>query len=304
MKKILIGGGTGLIGQRLVELIDHKQYELAILSRRKRADDKVNYLVWNPSAGTMDLEGYKPDIVINLTGAGIADKLWTKKRKEELISSRVKSTALLQQAIENKEINPDVFFSASAVGYYGNRGEEKLTEKSSAGDKDSFLVHCCKLWEDAVDKITPLVPRVIKFRIGIVLSTKGGALEKILLPMNFGIAGYFGSGKQYYSWIHIDDVCRSIIHLIEDKNAAGIYNGVGPSPMPLKQMTVGIKEGLQKWALVLPVPAFLLKLVMGEMSTMLLNSTRVIPNRLIAEGYEYSFPKIETAVADLKVHQK
>ncbi len=304
MKKILIGGGTGLIGQRLLELIDHKEFEVAILSRKKRQDDKVNYLVWDLDTGTMDLEGFQPDIVINLTGAGIADKLWTKKRKEILISSRVKSTALLEKAIVNKDISPEVFLSASAVGYYGNRGEEKLTEESKSGDEASFLVYCCQMWEAAVDKIKPLTSRIIKLRIGIVLSTKGGALEKILLPMNFGIAGYFGNGKQYYPWIHIDDVCGSILHLVQDKEANGIYNGVSPQPMPLKEMTVGIKKGIKKWALVLPVPAFVLKLVMGEMSSMLLNSTRAIPKRLMKEGYQYKFTDIENAVADLKEHRK
>jgi len=299
MKKILIGGGTGLVGSNLKRQLEEKGHEVFILSRSNKNNDP-HIITWNLSAQEMDLGGLQPDIVINLTGAGIADKPWTKQRKKILIDSRVDSTAVFQKYIENSLIKPEVYLSASAVGIYGDRGDEELDENAAEGNADSFLVHCCQLWEEAVNKLTGIVDRVLILRIGLVLSNQGGALEKMVLPVKMGGAAYFGNGNQYYPWIHIDDLSRSIIHLIEDERSSGIYNGVGPKPQSMKTFMKVLKKHFRSWALSMPVPSFFLKVAMGEMSKILLNSNRVIPKRLIESGFSFKFNTLDEAINNLK----
>jgi len=296
--KILIGGGSGLVGSRLLARLDRSKFEVRVLTRS--LENKSNeFLAWNLSSGKIDLQGYSPDIVINLAGAGVADRLWTKRRKEEIISSRVKSNALLVQEVLNGGIQPKVFMTASAIGIYGDRGEEKLTIESPLGDPNRFMVKCCSLWEQSIDPLQGKVDRILKLRIGLVLSSQGGALPKILLPMNFGLAPYFGNGKQYYPWIHIDDLVSQIIHLTVQSSASGIFNGVANDPSTLKEFTRQTKSIKRKWALMFPIPAFALKLFMGQMSNVLLNSSRVYPSRLIEDGFQFKFTNIKQAISDI-----
>jgi len=300
MKKILIGGGSGLVGTRLAEMLEQNGYEVYILTRKKKPSRKYKQIVWDPMNNQIDLEGLYPDVVVNLTGAGIADKLWTNKRKKEIIDSRVKSTLLFEKLIEAKKMKPKCFISASAIGIYGDRGDEILTESSPAGNEAEFMVDCCKQWESAVDLLNQHIDRTIKLRIGVVVSTKGGALGKLSLSAKMGAAGYFGNGKQFMPWIHIDDLCKIIIRGIEEESMKGVYNAVSPNPITAKSFMHQLKSVYRKWALVLPIPGIFIKTAMGEMSKMMLNSNRVVPKRLIDSGFVFDFEELPKAISDVE----
>lgn len=301
MQKILIGGGTGLVGSNLKKHLEDLGHEVFILSRRNDESSK-HIVTWDLKAQEMSLKGLAPDVIINLTGAGIADKRWTDERKKVLISSRVDSTTIFEKYIQAGELNPKLYISASAVGIYGDRGEEILTETSGIGNSDSFLVDCCEQWEMAAKKIENLVDRLAIIRIGLVLSNQGGALEKMQTPVKLGGAAYFGDGKQYYPWIHIDDLSRSVIHIMNNKSCKGVYNGVGPKPVSMKVFMNVLKKQIRSWALSFPVPGFFLKTAMGEMSRILLNSNRVIPKRLTDSNFKFNFNTLEEAISDLKTN--
>jgi len=300
-KSIVITGGTGLIGSRIAEMLDQKKYELRIYTRSPRkAHDNVSYYRWDPIAGEMDLEGLKGcNHIISLAGAGIADKRWSEARKKIIIDSRVMSNQLIDSSLLKLNHRPDSIVAGSAIGFYGNRAEEILDESAPAGGKE-FLTESTTQWEQALSHLQKHTDRFSLIRIGIVLSTKGGALEKMMIPLRFGISGYFGNGKQYYSWIHIDDICQMLINGIENENWVGVYNGTAPEPLQLKDMAKQIKNMFSPLAIAAPVPAFLLKLFMGEMTSMLTNSTRVIPQKAVNENFEFSFTDVKKAVLDLK----
>ena len=291
---ILIAGGSGLIGSRLTQLLTEAGYRVHILSRKQRpSSEQVHYFQWDFATMTIDTAAVEVDYIINLTGAGIADARWTNSRKKVLVSSRVKAAELIKQGLTESAHKPKAYISASAVGYYGDRGSEVLTERSAAGQ--GFMADCCVAWEDAATTMTPLVDRLVINRIGIVLSKLGGALPKIM--MTRPVFSYFGDGKQYYPWIHIDDVCRIFMDSITDSNRSGIYNAVSPTPLTNKQFTSDIKAELG--GVVVPAPVFALRLALGEMANVVLNSNNVIPERLTASGQKWQYPDLGAAVADL-----
>jgi len=294
---ILIAGGTGLVGSRLLEMIDYTKYSVNILSRKKKKDtENINYFTWDFDKMEIEDGAVQADYIINFTGAGIADSRWTNARKKLLISSRVDSAKLIKKGLENTEHRPKAYISASAIGYYGDRGSEKLTEDSPVGE--GFMAECCKIWEDSALELDHLVDRLIINRIGIVLSTKGGALPKILMTKAVGVYNYFGSGSQYYSWIHIDDLCRMFLKNISEDYMSGIYNAVAPKPLTNKEFTIEIKEALGGIA-ALPIPKFGLRLLLGEMADVVLNSNRVYPNRLEENNFHYDNSDLGLAVKDL-----
>lgn len=304
-KTIVITGGTGLIGKRLSELIPQEKYDLRILTRSKRsAHDNISYFSWDPINGEIDDSVFSDvDYVITLAGAGIADKRWTEKRKRLIIDSRVKGNELVRTTLAKLNNRPEAIISASAIGFYGDRADEVLTESSDAGGSE-FLTESTLAWEDSIQRLSESTDRLSLIRIGIVLSTKGGALEKMLLPLNFGISGYFGNGKQYYSWIHIDDICNMFIEAIEDQSWEGTYNGVSPNPLPLKKFAEAIKTSKLPIGIAAPVPKGLLQLAMGEMTKMLTNSTRVVPKHALSQGFEFQYTDLKTAVTDLIENKK
>lgn len=294
---ILIAGGTGLVGSRLLEMIDYTKYTVHILSRKKKTDtENVNYFTWDLNKMEIEEGALNADYIINFTGAGIADARWTAARKKLLISSRVDSARLIKQGLEKSTHRPKAYISASAVGFYGDRGSEKLTEDSPVGD--GFMAECCQLWEGSAQELKPLVDRLVINRIGIVLSTRGGALPKILMTKSVGVYNYFGSGSQYYSWVHIDDLCRMFLSGIADSSMSGTYNTVSPKPLTNKDFTVEIKDALGGIA-ALPAPKFGLRLLLGEMANVVLNSNRVYPNRLEDIKFHYDHSDLGLAVKDL-----
>ncbi len=294
---ILIAGGTGLVGKRLLEMIDYSKYTVNILSRKKKEDTQnVNYFTWDLNKMEIEEGAVQADYIINFTGAGIADARWTNARKKLLISSRVKSAGLIKKGLEQSGYKPKAYISASAIGYYGDRGSEKLTETSLVGK--GFMADCCKRWEDSAQELYEHVDRLVINRIGIVLSTNGGALPKILMTKAVGVYNYFGSGSQYYSWIHIDDLCRLFLRNIIDDSMSGVYNAVAPKPITNKEFTIGIKDSLGG-IVALPAPKFGLRLLLGEMADVVLNSNRVYPERLVDGNFHYDYSDLGLAVKDL-----
>jgi len=299
MATILIAGGTGLIGKETTALLLQNNHQVRHLSRSPKADAKVPSYAWDISKMYIDpaaLEGV--DYVINMAGAGIADQRWTDARKKAIIDSRVQGNLLFKQYIEEGKLKLKKFISSAAIGIYGDRGEEILTEKSDAGT-DGFLVKSCTLWEDSVREIGEKNVPVAYVRIGIVMSTEGGALAKMLLPAKVGLGSYFGDGSQIYSWIHIRDIARIFVWLVEQPSAVGVYNGTAPYPVSNKHLTEVMMEVKKGPGISAPVPSFVLGLMLGEMKEAVLTGSHVMPKRLEEEGFSFDFRKIDTAMKDL-----
>lgn len=295
MGKVIITGGTGLVGRRLSQLLEDKGYSVNILCRNPV---KLNEFKWDLDKFSIDSSVFEnASAIMHLAGAGVADKRWTDTRKKEIIESRTKSTALLQQYLSKRNHNITRFISASAVGYYGDRGNERLTETSTAGT--GFLADVCVRWEDAVAQISDLDISVSKIRIGIVLSKDGGALPKLDLPIKFGIGAYIGNGKQFVPWIHIDDLCSMFIHLLENYNLHGTFNGCAPDIKTNKEMSKTIAQVLNKPFIPAPAPALVLKTIMGEMSTMLLMSNNCSADKILSTGFQFNYPTLVEALEQI-----
>ncbi|MCO6478743.1 MAG: TIGR01777 family oxidoreductase [Phaeodactylibacter sp.] len=298
MSTILIAGGSGMIGGRLSQMLREEGHEVLHLSRRSRPDADFPSYKWDVGEFSIDDEAVlRADYVINLAGAGIADSPWTKSRKQLIIDSRVDGARLLLSSFTRLGRFPKAYLSSAAIGYYGDRGDEWLDESAPPGN--GFLSKSCNAWEGAIREVAGAGVRTVGLRAGIVLSTRGGALEKILMPFKAGLGTYFGDGSQWYSWIHIDDLCRMYIKAMQDEDMQGFYNGVAPNPVTNKELAEAIKEARGKPALVAPVPAFALRLAMGEMADTILDSTRVSSEKIEQAGFEFSFPVLDEALRDL-----
>ena len=305
MSAILITGGTGLLGSALTKMLREKGHKITVLTRTKKSsqDNGINYALWNVDEQTIDAAAVaSADYIIHLAGAGVADKRWTKERKKEIVDSRTQSSALLVKALQSPN-HVRAVISASAIGWYGadeNRPPKKkfFTEEMRA-DK-AFLGETCRLWEQSIDPVKEEGKRLVKLRIGIVLSNGGGALPEFKKPVKFGIAGVLGSGKQVISWIHIEDVCRMFIHAIENDNMDGVYNSVAPAPVRNKELAILLAEKMKgNFFVHMHIPAFVLKTMMGEMSVEVLKSTTVSAEKIRTAGFTFLYPDIESALTNL-----
>ena len=293
-KVILLAGGSGLIGARLAAMLRMRQYNVRLLTRSPRREGDFK---WDPMHGELDesaLQGV--DYVVNLAGAGIADKRWTPNRKREIIESSVQAAKMLVDAFGRSSQNPKAYISASAIGYYGNAGERIMNE-SDAPVEDGFMVDCCQKWEQAADGIAALGIRTVKLRIGVVLAKEGGALAEIIKPLHFGLGAYFGDGKAWWSWIHRDDVCSMMIWAIENPEIAGVYNAVAPMPVRGKEMLQATAAAMQQPAIFLPVPSIALRVVLGKMSAVVLNSNRISAEKIVQAGFQFQYPDLKGALA-------
>jgi len=296
-KNILLTGGTGLIGSRLTEQLLEKGYRVSHLSRSAGTDARVATFLWDVDKGEIDERCIDAvDIIVHLAGAGIADKRWTDKRKKEMIDSRSKSIALVYSLLKRKKHKVNAVISAAAIGYYGDRGDELMTEDSPPFD--GFLATCCIAWEKAVDEGQDIGLRIVKFRTGVVLD-KSGALAKMATPIKFYAGSPIGSGKQWVSWIHWRDVVDMYLFAIENESLTGVYNMVAPKPVDNKKLTQAIAKQLHKPLWLPNVPAFFLKLVMGEMSFIVLASTKVSAQKIEAAGFKFKFPVVEAALKEI-----
>ena len=297
-KKILITGGSGNVGRHLSQLLLRKGYEVVHLSRSKGKNPKIKTFLWDIENQKIDADCIKGvDVIVHLAGAGIADGRWTPKRKKLLIESRTISIQLVYDLLKKYPHQVNSVISAGASGFYSERGEEWQTENSAPNT--DFLAECSLLWEQAVDEALLLGLRVVKFRTGIVLDLKEGALPKMTMPIKLGIGAPLGSGKQYVSWIHIHDVAMMYLKGIEDESLQGAYNMSTPNPLTNTELTKSIAKTLKKPLWLPNIPSFLLKLIFGKMSAVVLGSTRMDVQKIIATGFKFRYPDIESALKEI-----
>ncbi len=295
-RRILVAGSSGMIGTQLVAFLDTGGHDVWRLVRRPLRDGQ-NELFWDPESGILEseiLEGF--DAIIHLGGEGIGDKRWSTKRRRAIRDSRVSSTDLLSEKISKLSKKPEVFILASAIGWYGDRGEEEVDEDSIQGS--GFLPEVCSDWESAASKVEEAGIRTVYLRSGIVLSATGGALGKMLLPFKLGAGGPMGGGKQWMSWISLDDEIYAIHHLLMSPISSGPYNLSAPEPARQKDFASVLGRVLRRPAIA-PIPRFAIKAIFGQMGVSLtLESQRVMPKRLIGEGFEFIHSDLEHALRD------
>lgn len=300
-KTVLISGGNGTIGRRLSEALLQKGYAVHILSRKAHpsTNDRIKPFVWNVDRNELDERCFEGvDTLIHLAGEGIVDKPWTKARKKAIIESRTKSIQLLYSRLKNsKNTSLKTVLSAAAVGYYSDRGDEILDENSPAGK--GFLAESCRMWEQAIDEGSALGLRIVKFRTGIVLDTAGGALGPLAFPVKYGLGSALGSGKQWISWIHWEDVVNMYVFALENEQIKGIYNMAAPAPATNIDFTKALAKQFKKPLWLPAVPSFVLKLLLGERSATILGSTRVSVNNIQTAGFRFRFATLASALKNL-----
>ncbi len=298
--RVVVAGGTGFIGARLVRRLVEKKHDVVVLTR----DASRTYVEIHPSARVLSwAEGtteWKAAVdgagaLVNLAGATIATR-WTAKAKERIVASRVRATAALRDAVAAAKEKPSVLVNASAVGFYGPHGDETLTEESAAGS--DFLATTCLAWESAAKEHEGLGLRVVRLRTGLVLGTDGGALPKIVLPFRFLAGGRLGNGSQWMSWIHVDDLVALYLFALENAAVAGAVNGTAPNPMTNREFTKTLGRVLHRPSAI-PAPNIALRTLLGEMSTLLLDGQRVTPKRALESGFRFRFESLEGALRDL-----
>ena len=293
--KVLITGSSGLVGSALTDFfVANGDEVIRLLRRSARADSPV----WDPENGEIDLAGVRDiSAVVHLAGDNLGEGRWNDRKKNSILNSRVKGTQLLSEFFAATEHKPNVIVSASAVGYYGNRGEERVDESSEPGK--GFLADVCRQWEEATASAVDVGIRVANLRLGLILSAEGGALKKMLLPFRIGLGGVIGSGKQYMSWVSIDDVIGTIQHIIANEAVRGPVNLVSPNSVSNREFTKTLGQVLNR-PTIFPMPAFAARIAFGEMTDeLLLSSTRVIPKKLMDSGYEFRHPELGGAFEHL-----
>ena len=290
---ILVTGATGLVGSKLLPLLKADGHEVSTLTRR--ASRSPSERTWNPDSGSLPaatLDGI--DAIIHLAGENIGDSRWTVAKKKRIRDSRVIGTRMLAEAAA-KSGRVKAFVSASAIGFYGDRGTEQLTESSSPGT--GFLPEVCRDWEGAAEPARAAGIRVVNLRLGVVMDHAGGALSKMLLPFKMCVGGIIGNGQQYWSWLTADEAARMFQYAVNNESLSGPVNAVSPAPATNYEFTKALGRVLHR-PTIFPLPAFMAKLVLGEMAQdLILASTRVIPAKLQAAGYQFVHPEIDSALA-------
>jgi uncharacterized protein (TIGR01777 family) len=311
MKRILVAGGSGNIGKTLCKRLLQKGYEVCVLSREyptpsnalnteASGTNKILVAHWSPHKGIIDNHAIAwADAIINLAGAGIADKRWTKHRKQEIVRSRVACGSLLVKALQETDNKVQCVVNASAIGWYGSdHGQEPFIEDLPAAD--DFLGAVCKQWEDSVQALSRLGKRLVILRTGIVLGRHGGAFQEFLKPLKMRVAAVLGNGKQLISWIHEEDLCDMYIHAIEQPTLCGVYNAVAPKPVSNEYLMRRLAATLyRKGTITIKIPRFVLRIVLGSVSEELLKSCTVSAAKIKATGFRFQFENIDAAITDL-----
>lgn len=308
MTTVLITGGTGIIGKALTKALLEKNYHVIILSRDSSPSSglvtrNLSYAKWNLKDQTIDkIAIAKADYIIHLAGAGIADKRWTKKRKQEIVNSRVRSGELIVKALQKNTNHVKAIISASGVDWYCSDPAIPNPHPFIEDDRacNNFLGQTCKQWEESLEPVIKLGKRLARLRTGVVLSNTGGALKEFKKPLRFGVAAILGSGRQVISWIHIDDLVGLYITAIEDENMHGSYNAVAPNPVSNKDFMLQLARVRGKFFIPIHVSSFILKFLLGEMSIMVLKSTTVSCDKISNTGFNFLYPSIDSALKDLK----
>lgn len=296
METVLITGGTGFIGRHLIPLLQKDNYKIIVISRTPSKYE--NDLFFKHVELVKDFSQVEhADIVINLAGANLSAKRWTNQYKQEIVTSRLDTTHDLIDWFSRQEQKPHTLISGSATGFYGARGNDILDESSTSGSASEFQVRLCSQWEDAAYRAEGFGVRVCCIRTGVVLGDEG-ALPQMALPFKFGLGGKLGSGNQYFSWIHINDHVRAVMHLINNKDLQGSFNLTAPNPVTNEVLTKTLGKVLNRPTF-MTVPGFALKLTVGEMAKILLTGQRVIPKKLEESGFEFEYPELEQALTQI-----
>lgn len=305
--KVIIAGGSGFIGSRLIQRLNDAKHDVVLLSRnpgaiRSYENGALKIVQWDGrTVGSWSQFIDGADVVINLAGENIAAKRWSEKQKIRLVNSRIESTRTIIQSINNAKKKPRVLVNASAVGFYGNDGDGDVAEAQTKGE--GFLSDLCEQWEREAQDAEKSDLRVVLLRIGVVLDSSGGALKKMLLPFKLFIGGPLGSGKQWFPWIHREDVINIILFALEKQSLSGAVNVASPSPVTMNEFSslLGKAIGRPSW---MRVPSFMLKLMLGEMSEMLIGGRRIIPKKLLDNGFVFQHPDLEATLDSLFKERK
>lgn len=290
--RVLVTGSTGFVGSGLCPFLRDNGYSVRTLSRTATVAPEA--FIWKPEAGILPVAALLGcDAVVHLAGEGIADGRWTSAKKQRILRSRLDSTELLARTMAGMSEGPKIWISASGIGIYGSRGDEELSEDSSMGS--GFLAEVCRQWESATRQAEVAGVRCVHLRLGVVLSKRGGALARMLPAFRCGLGGVLGSGDQYMSWVSAEDLNRVIQFTLERGSLRGAVNVVSPAPVTNQEFTRTLAQALRR-PVILPVPAFVLRLLFGQMADeALLASTRAIPTKLIAQGFNFKAPALKQA---------
>jgi hypothetical protein len=301
--KVLISGGTGLVGRKLSALLLEKGYRVAILSRDPKPANGISEYYWDPGKGIMDPEAIKnTDFIVHLAGVKITGRRWTSRRKRMILKSRLDTANLLYKALIETGERPGAFISASAVGYYGTATTDRVFTEQDPASGD-FLGATCVKWEKAADQFRSIGIRTVIIRAGVILAEKGTLLQQLHIPLRMGLVAAVGTGRQYVPWIHITDLCNIYIKAIGDTALQGAYNAVAPEHITNKTFVKTLAQAYHKSVWIPNVPAIFLKIAVGEMSKIALEGNRVSSQKIRLAGFNFKFPDLKSALKDLlKIH--
>lgn len=297
-KKILVTGATGTLGRRLVAQLGEENVTIVGRDRARatQAFPRARFVPWD-GRSTVDADAMRNvDVIVHLAGEPVAEGRWTEAKKKRIRDSRVEGTRAVVTAIERAAPRPRVLVCASAVGFYGSRGDETLTEASPAGE--GFLADVCKAWEAEAERAEALGVRVVTVRTGIVLAKEGGALAKMLPLFRMGVAGSLGDGRQWMPWIHVDDEVALLLHAMRDEAVRGALDATSPNPVRNAEFSRALARAVHRWTF-LPAPRFALRAVLGETADVVLASQRVLPKKALESGFEFRHPDLAEALGDL-----
>ncbi len=295
--KVVIAGGSGFVGRGLIDALLDEGNQVVLLSRSATSSLNVSQVIkWDPAASLIEGDLNGTDVLINLAGENIASGRWTKARKKRFWHSRINSVKLLNQVLAKTERKPRLVIQASATGFYGDQRDRECDESAPAGS--GFLADLCQAWEKEAESFEAHQIPLVILRLGMVLGRDGGALAKMLPLFKMGLGSRLGDGKQWMSWIHKDDVVRLIMFLMDEKSPRGAINAVSPNPVTNREFTRTLAKSVRRPSF-LPVPAMALRMVLGELSHIALDSQRVKPQVCLEHSFEFRFPKLSDALSDL-----